>query len=758
MAEVNSIPDFKLPSLSLVQWLYVVVGLIILLPLAHSFYLSDLYVKELRNQDLAALGRRLNGTLQNVDERVQHIQSILETLAQSEYALDGDWRSLYDYARRVVRNEKTLKAITLVDADARIVFGTVVPFGSEHPLAAWPEDVKRVIETGKPSLSSPFMTPFNGIAKRSWLVAVSIPVSRHGKVTHVLRGIVSCESLRDLLLSDFNLPEGWLAAITDRRGVFIARTISHEETVGNSAIRPMAEAIQGRRSGRFSIGSLEGRPYTAQVGFLPSGDWSVQVGVSPQLVTARSQVAQRQASVLYVVIVASVMLLGWIAIHRLGRNIRSMIITAHAAAQDRPIETLPTGIRELDQLQEEFSRLAQTQRQLLDESHTQAEQLVRISDSLQEAQKIAHLGSFEYIVADGTTTWSEEQYRIHGLDAGGPAPTFGEFLARWIFPEDAEKIRQELISSANGQQEFDREHRLIWPDGSVRWVHTRAHRYADEQGRLLRYVGTTLDITEQRQAEEQARHNLDEISRLHRLHTANELASVLAHEINQPLAAIALYATACRQMLSKSEADRELLADSLERINQQSLRAGDIIRQMRRFIARGSIDSESLDLNAVIRGAGEVMESTASRNGIRLTFDLDPDMPPVMGVVVHIEQVLLNLLRNALDAIGEAGPEAGEVTVRTRLAGDQCRVTVSDSGPGITPEQAAELFDGVASYKPNGLGLGLRISRNLVEAHGGCLWVEPHVPGAIFHFELPLASSTQNSTALPGKTSLSMPS
>ena len=300
-------------------------------------------------------------------------------------------------------------------------------------------------------------------------------------------------------------------------------------------------------------------------------------------------------------------------------------------------------------------------------------------------------------------------------------------------------MRREFVACMSGGRMFDREHRIVRPDGEVRWARTRALAYLDERGNPCRWLGTTLDITELRRARELARARMEDAARLQRLHTAKELASVLAHELNQPLGAITVYAEVCRRLLRQPASDGDELGGALDHIVQQATRAGEIIHHMRRFVSRGGMVSEAMDLNAVIRGVEELLEPSAHGKGVRVSLDLAPDLPPVMGVEVQIEQVLLNLLRNAFEAIAEQGSGSGEVGIRSCQSGDMVRVTVSDSGPGVSPEEASRLFETASSRKPNGLGLGLRISRGLVEAHGGRLWAEPQAPGAVFHFELPQA-------------------
>jgi PAS domain S-box-containing protein len=281
--------------------------------------------------------------------------------------------------------------------------------------------------------------------------------------------------------------------------------------------------------------------------------------------------------------------------------------------------------------------------------------------------------------------------------------------------------------------------RYIRKDGRFVWAQVHAAVLRDPEGRARFNVGVVSDITDLRQAEEEAREHLEEASRLQRLHTVNELATLLAHELNQPLAAIATYTEVGRQLLRGSSLDQVRLAGNLEKIGQQALRAGDIIRHLRSFVRRRPIDPEPLDLHEVVRGACDLMAPEARKGGIRLELRLDPNPSLVIGVSVQVEQVLLNLLRNAFDAIDDAGMRGGTVTVTTQRAGDKVRVTVSDSGPGIDAEAAARLFEPLSSRKVDGLGVGLRISRSPIAAHGGRLWVEPRVPGGVFHFELSLA-------------------
>lgn len=281
--------------------------------------------------------------------------------------------------------------------------------------------------------------------------------------------------------------------------------------------------------------------------------------------------------------------------------------------------------------------------------------------------------------------------------------------------------------------------RFLRKDGMPVWVELDASHLKTDDGAVGDFIGVVTNLTEQRKSEELARARLEEVFHLQRRHTANELASVLAHEINQPLAAMPIYGVVARRLLEKPEIDRADLSNVIDRMQGLSLQAGEIIQKMRGFYDCGKIDPVPMDLNAAVESALSMMVASGRRLKIDLVADLDETLPAVWGVQVHIEQIMLNLLRNAFEAIAEQQSSGGAVTVRTAVGEGVARVTVSDTGPGVDATAAERLFDLLGSKKVNGLGVGLRISRTLIEAHHGRLWVQPHVPGAIFHFELPLA-------------------
>lgn len=285
------------------------------------------------------------------------------------------------------------------------------------------------------------------------------------------------------------------------------------------------------------------------------------------------------------------------------------------------------------------------------------------------------------------------------------------------------------------------EHANHWRhrDGSLRLIRWRNTLIKAESGAVRFLIGTGIDITDQVRAEDEARLHLEEASRLQRLQTVNELATMLAHQLNQPLAAIATYAGAGQQLLANPVPDLGRVAATLERISEQALRAGAVIRHLRAFVGRGRVDPGPMDLNTVVRDACGLLAPQARSSAVSLTLNLAVSLPPVRGVAVYVEQVLLNLLNNAIEAMQDVATRGGAIVVTTSEAEGAAQVTVRDSGPGIDAATAARFFEPFFTRKAHGLGVGLPICRSLIEAQGGKLWPEVHTPGAIIHFTLPFA-------------------
>jgi PAS domain S-box-containing protein len=265
----------------------------------------------------------------------------------------------------------------------------------------------------------------------------------------------------------------------------------------------------------------------------------------------------------------------------------------------------------------------------------------------------------------------------------------------------------------------------------------------DNWGNITNYVGVTWDISERKRAEEETKHHQEELVHVMRLSTMGEMASGMAHELNQPLTAVASYCETARNMLKEQPTVPEKLSDIMGRAVEQAHRAGDIIRRLRNFVSKGTKQEEPVDIDKLIRDVMDLLEWELRNSQVKIDFSPCGHDCRVMVDKVQIEQVLLNLVRNSLEAIQNADIREGCVLLKTRLLpGSLVEVTVSDNGPGVDEKMIDTLFNPFQTNKGTGMGMGLSISRSIIESHGGKLWVSK-VPadGAVFGFNLPLTDA-----------------
>ncbi len=271
-----------------------------------------------------------------------------------------------------------------------------------------------------------------------------------------------------------------------------------------------------------------------------------------------------------------------------------------------------------------------------------------------------------------------------------------------------------------------------WPENEEPFIR--------EENRLLTAVAERIGrIVERFQAQEQLGRHREELARVSRLSTMGEMASSLAHELNQPLAAIANYVGGCQRRLRSGVWNQEELLVAMEETAVQAGRAGQIVRNLRDFVAKGEMDRTRVDVNRVVEAAVDLMAGEATVRGVLVRVEAGQGLPAVLADAIQIEQVIVNVLRNALEAMSDASCERREVEIRTRShAPDMVEVGVRDSGPGLPPDAGSQVFEAFFTTKPEGMGMGLSISRSIIEAHRGRLWVTPNEDrGVTFHFTLP---------------------
>lgn len=301
-------------------------------------------------------------------------------------------------------------------------------------------------------------------------------------------------------------------------------------------------------------------------------------------------------------------------------------------------------------------------------------------------------------------------------------------------------MREALEGAARSGEGFDFEHRLVLPDGSVKHVHVVAHPIRNDDG-SVEFVGATMDVTEQRRARTALEKARDELARMARLTTMGELVASIAHEIRQPLAAIVINGAATLRWLNREKPDLAEARDGVSRIVHDAGRAEEVIRGLRTLAEKSGPQLSPLDLTDTIQEVLTLAQGELQRQGVSVRTALDPSGRHVVGDRVQLQQVLLNLLVNGVEAMSAVTDRSRVLTIRSEVTGPgEVVVSVEDTGPGLDPATADRVIDPFFTTKPNSLGLGLSICRSIIDAHRGRLWAETRSPhGTAFRFTVPVA-------------------
>jgi PAS domain S-box-containing protein len=364
--------------------------------------------------------------------------------------------------------------------------------------------------------------------------------------------------------------------------------------------------------------------------------------------------------------------------------------------------------------------------------------LRRSEASLAEAQQISRTGSWRLKVSTGEISWSAEHFRIFAFDPATTRPSHATYMER-VHAEDKAWLEKDIERAVRERIGFKHEYRIVLPDGSVRHLQSVGQPDIGASGDL-EFVGTVMDITERRHAEEALRNAQAELARVARLTTMGELTASIAHEINQPLAAIVTQSDAALRFLGRDKPDLDEVRDALSGIGRDGMRAADVIRGLRALAKKSGPQLTRLDIDDIIKEVLTLTHGELRRHDVRLHTQLAADHQPVMGDRVQLQQVLLNLIMNGVEAMRGVTERTKELTISTALTepGSSVLVAVQDTGAGLDPAVVERVFQPFFTTKPDGLGMGLSICRSIVEAHGGRLWVSPRVPhGADVRFTVP---------------------
>jgi PAS domain S-box-containing protein len=373
------------------------------------------------------------------------------------------------------------------------------------------------------------------------------------------------------------------------------------------------------------------------------------------------------------------------------------------------------------------------------EDRKRAEEELRRSEAfLAKGQRLSLTGSFSFYSATGEFTWSEELYRIFEFQPGVRV-TF-QLIASQYHPEDRHLMEEVAAGIERGDLSFDYEHRLLMSDGSIKHLHVVAHGTRDKEGIGLEYFGAVQDITQRRAAEAALDKSRSELAHVTRVMSLGALTASIAHEINQPLSGIITNASTCLRMLAADPPNVKGALETARRTIRDGNRAADVITRLRALFSKKAAATETVDLNEAAREVLALVFSDLLRNRVFLRAEIDHDHPVyVAGDRVQLQQVILNLVRNACDAMRDVNDRSRHLLVKVeRDEEGGARLVVQDAGVGLDPQTIGRLFDAFYTTKSDGMGIGLSVSRSIIESHGGKLWAEANDgPGTTFSFSLP---------------------
>jgi predicted ATPase/signal transduction histidine kinase len=364
------------------------------------------------------------------------------------------------------------------------------------------------------------------------------------------------------------------------------------------------------------------------------------------------------------------------------------------------------------------------------------DELRRSEAYLSQAQRLSHTGTFGWRPSSGEIYWTEETFRIFEYDPA-TTPTL-ELIALRVHPDDAGAFRQVVERASSDEQDFAHAYRLRMPDERVKHVNVVARAFRNEAG-AVEFVGSVMDVSAMRLAERELHKTQSDLAHMTRVTSLGELTASIAHEVNQPLGAVLINAEACLSWLDHEQPNLAEAHVALGRIIRDGTRAGEVIRRIRTLAKKADTKMAPLNLNEVLSDALTLVQHELLSSRVALRMEQSSALPLILGDRVQLQQVILNLVINGIEAMQSITDRPRELVVRSERDDQHVRVTVTDCGIGFSADNAGQLFNTFFTTKSSGLGMGLSICRSIIELHGGRIWAVPNVPnGASIQFKLPL--------------------
>lgn len=659
--------------------------------------------------------------IQTVDTRLLQAQSVAQTLSTSPHLAMGEFAAFHRRARELLQTTGIGTAITLTDESGQQLLNTKLDFGAPLPPSVDLERLHRIFSTGQPVISDVFIGQITGRP----LVSVHVPVLLGGKVVYDLGISILSEDLNQILRKQ-HLAANWIVAISDRTGTMAARTHAPERFIGKKAAPEFIERMLAAPEGALETMTREGIPVLTMYSRSPLSGWSVVIGIPRASLEAQLMRGITFLGVGIATLFGVGIGLAWLMADRIAHSVRALTAPAIALAAGEALVVSKVHFREADEVAKAMAHTAQLLMQgtrALQESEGRYRALVEWSP---EAIIIFRDGKVLYV----------NLAAIEMFGARSAQDLIGKSIFDFIHPD----FRQIALARMNS---------LAGYVGGLRMI----------EGKLIHFNGTVIDIevqntaivydgdpaihssmrdiTARKRVELDMQQQQKEIMHLSRVTMLGELSGALAHELNQPLTAILSNAQAAQRFLAKGDFDE--VRDILQDIVDEDKRAGEVIRRLRRLFDKGETARQSVDLNEVVLEVVHFLRIDLTNQGVALTTELAPVSPLVCADRVQLQQILINLVMNACDAMASLSAPERRITVRTALIDECVQVSVIDCGMGIASASLEKIFQPFYTTKEHGMGLGLSICRNIADANGGQLWGENNPQrGASFHVRMPL--------------------
>ncbi len=669
--------------------------------------------------------------MQTVDTQLLEVQSAAQVLSTFRYLAKQDFASFHRQAQEVLTRSGIGAAIVLSDERGNTFLDTRREVGEPLPHLDIPAQSRSVFTTGLPVISDIYIDRTKGLP----LVRIDVPVLSDGKIVYRLGIVILAENFTHILRKQ-RLPTDWIASIFDRTGTTAGRHYAPEQFVGKKGVTEFIQRMLEVPEGVLEATSAEGIPVLVIYSRSPVSNWSVALSIPREGLEAELRhtifLFGLGIALLFGVGVASALFLSGM----IARSVRALMVPAIALEAGEALAFSKVYFREADEVAKAMRRMAQSL----------AQRTLALQASRQTLEKSE--GRYRTLVE-----WSPETILIYRdgivlyvnpaaimlFGAVSAQDMIGKPVIDLIHPDFQDRLLKRL------QEHFM--HGAAMPRIEVKSVRLDTTVIDVEiQSTSIVYDGQMAiltamrDVTERKQAELDMQQKQKEIMHLSRVTMLGELSGALAHELNQPLTAILSNAQAAQRFLARDPVDLNEVRDILQDIVEEDKRAGEVIHRLRVLLRSGKVQRQAVDVNIVVAEVGKLLRSDLINQGVTLRTECATDVGPGYADPVQLQQVLINLVMNACDAMSTVAPLTRCVRVRTSLfEGSSVRVSVVDHGVGIAPDSFLKIFDAFYSTKPDGMGLGLSICRNIVEANGGLLWGENNTDGgAVFHFTVPL--------------------